>query len=188
MPNFKANQPGLRSDKEKPQFPIFDGKIPSDGRKLDVKKSSEREREREVEREFPTGEGVGNTAAEKNTESNVAMEKPDDKRLIAEVFALYENKIGQLNGNTAEGIKGWLKEHPADKVKEAINEAASYGAHSPAYINRILEDWKATGYKPRKRGQNARTQTNSGSKYRQLPTPEQLAAENEEYIREHGGR
>lgn len=52
-----------------------------------------------------------------------------------------------LTPTIADGIKDWLNEHPADKVKEAIKEAVMAGVRKPSYINAILESWKLEGYK-----------------------------------------
>lgn len=61
------------------------------------------------------------------------------------VFRLYEQNIGLLTPLIAERLVDALETYPAEWIADAVAEAVSYNRRSWRYINRILENWAATG-------------------------------------------
>lgn len=104
-------------------------------------------------------------------EEAAAASFQENKNGHGPIFELYESEIGALTPTIADGIKLWLSEHPADYVRDAIKEAVKYNTRKPAYINTVLETWKANDYKknkPKSRASPAKTRWND------LPTGAEL--------------
>lgn len=65
------------------------------------------------------------------------------------IIQLYEEKVGMLSPILLDELKRIEVTYPQDWIEDAIDEAVKNGAHSIRYISRILESWKAKGYKAR---------------------------------------
>jgi DnaD/phage-associated family protein len=61
------------------------------------------------------------------------------------VFRLYEQNVGILTPLIADHLIDALETYPRDWIEDAINEAVTYNRRSWRYIQRILEQWTATG-------------------------------------------
>ena len=64
------------------------------------------------------------------------------------VFRLYEQNIGLLTPLIADHLVDALETYPHPWIEEAIAEAVSYNRRSWRYVQRILENWAATGRDP----------------------------------------
>ncbi len=145
---------------------------------------------------FPYLKGKTSTpdlATAKDSKDNINSIPPvvDDK--TGEVFRFYEQEMGHvLTPTIAEGIKGWLEEHPPERVKEAIRRAVLQGVRKPSYVNGILENWRTNGYDSERRderrgyGQPGAYRTNNSPPGGRLKTTAELAADNEQWLRAHG--
>ena len=132
MPGFVGEQIGLRYDKEKAEFPTFDGKITESSRK----KSPLRGREGD-------GEGEGEGEVESSSSSSSSMKTPT----LEKVLDLYAQNIAN---NTPE-IDGYIETayevYGGEWISEAIGEAVRQNKKTWAYIEGILRNWQQYGYK-----------------------------------------
>lgn len=72
------------------------------------------------------------------------------------IFRRYEQNIGLLTPLIADHLVDAMETYPQEWIEEAINEAVSYNKRSWRYIQRILENWAATG-----RGEREATEPHS---------------------------
>jgi len=61
------------------------------------------------------------------------------------VFRLYEQNIGLLSPIIADQIVRAMERYPRDWIEDAIGEAVVYNRRNWRYIQRILQNWAATG-------------------------------------------
>jgi DNA replication protein len=61
------------------------------------------------------------------------------------VFRLYEQNIGLLSPLIADQLVRAMERYPRDWIEDAIGEAVAYNRRSWRYIQRILQNWAATG-------------------------------------------
>ena len=123
MPGFKGEQIGLRYDKEKPDFPTFDGKKTEDvGQKLPLSRR-EVEEEQEVEEE-----GCCNSSKENE-----------------DVFETYRENIGELSEDMENEIVLAVKRFTAQWVVDAIREAVKHNKRTWVYVAGILKNWERFG-------------------------------------------
>jgi DnaD/phage-associated family protein len=64
------------------------------------------------------------------------------------VFRLYEQNIGLLSPIIADQIVRAMERYPRDWIEDAIGEAVTYNRRNWRYIQRILQNWAATGRSP----------------------------------------
>jgi DnaD/phage-associated family protein len=69
---------------------------------------------------------------------------------------LYEQNIGLLSPLIADHLVKAMERYPRDWIEDAIGEAVAYNRRSWRYIQRILQNWAATG----------RTEARSGNEER----------------------
>ena len=125
MPGFEGEQIGLRKDKEKGEFPTFDGKITeSVGQKSPLSR-----REVEVEEEV-----------EENTPSlsNLSPSKED-------VIEVYRENFGEPSEDMENELKLACVQFSPAWVVDAIKEAVKRGKKDWRYIARILKNWRRFG-------------------------------------------
>lgn len=139
MTGFASEQTGLRYDKEKPEFPTFDGK----NTEMILKKSARTEQEVEVEVE--TKQEVEDKEKTKQKESSVRFLKS-----IEEVIVLYQENV-LLGATVSEDMEteletacGW---YSPDWVYDAIGEAIAQNQPHWRYIVGILRNWSKYGKK-----------------------------------------
>ena len=61
------------------------------------------------------------------------------------VFRLYEQNIGLLSPIIADQLVRAMERYPREWIEDAIGEAVSYNRRNWRYIQRILQNWAATG-------------------------------------------
>jgi DnaD/phage-associated family protein len=61
------------------------------------------------------------------------------------IFRLYEQNIGLLSPLIADHLVKAMERYPRDWIEDAIGEAVAYNRRSWRYIQRILQNWAATG-------------------------------------------
>lgn len=61
------------------------------------------------------------------------------------IYALYEQNIGVINGHIADELKDAEHEYPAAWIADAIKEATENNAKSWRYVRTVLENWKQKG-------------------------------------------
>lgn len=83
---------------------------------------------------------------ETSTESSTGeKEKPSDTPGVAMVFSCYETNIGQLTAYLSELIAQAVDDFGAVLVMDAIKTATTANVRKWAYVNGILERWRANG-------------------------------------------
>ena len=73
-------------------------------------------------------------------------ERGDGPRPRSNVFSVYEREIGPLTPSIAEKIKLAEEIHSEEKIIEAFEIASANNARNWAYVQAILERWRAHGY------------------------------------------
>lgn len=68
----------------------------------------------------------------------VAPERPT-------IFRLYEQNIGLLSPIITDQLIQAMERYPRDWIEDAIGEAVAYNRRNWRYIQRILQNWAATG-------------------------------------------
>jgi DnaD/phage-associated family protein len=61
------------------------------------------------------------------------------------IFRLYEQNIGLLSPLIADQLVKAMERYPREWIEDAIGEAVAYNRRSWRYIQRILQNWAATG-------------------------------------------
>ena len=61
------------------------------------------------------------------------------------VFRLYEQNIGLLSPIIADQLVRAMERYPREWIEDAIGEAVAYNRRNWRYIQRILQNWAATG-------------------------------------------
>jgi len=127
MPGFIEEQIGLRRDKEKPEFPTFDGKnTESVGQKSPLsRREVEVEDKEEVEENTPSL-------------SNLSPSEED-------AFELYRQNFGEIGEDMEKELEIAVTKFSAAWVIDAIQEAVKRGKKDWRYIARILENWRKFG-------------------------------------------
>jgi DNA replication protein len=80
-----------------------------------------------------------------NSSSGVAAKGVEIEITRPSLFSLYEKNIGLLTPLLTEQIVAAMQHYPVDWIEEAIGEAVSYNRRNWRYIQRILENWAASG-------------------------------------------
>lgn len=127
MPGFPSEQTGLRYDKEKPEFPTFDGK----NTEMILEKSARTEQEVEVE-----------------VETKV---KDSSSYNIEKVIEVFESNIlddSQVSEETQGELEKAVNIYTAAWVLDAIREANIANKRSWLYIAGVLKNWKKYGRSP----------------------------------------
>lgn len=126
MPGFPSEQTGLRYDKEKPEFPTFDGKNTENGGQ-----------------ESPLREGEGEVEIKEETNSSSFN--------IEKVIEVFESNILD-DSQVTEEMQGELEKavsiYSAAWVLDAIREAVRANKRSWLYIAGVLKNWKRYGRSP----------------------------------------
>jgi len=127
MPGFASEQTGLRYDKEKPEFPTFDGK----NTEIIPEKSVVTEQEVEVETE---------------------QEVKEESVSLLDVYEVYKKEImGSLDESASipedieEELEATVKIFTAAWVIDAIREGVKRKRKDWRYITGILKNWKRYG-------------------------------------------
>lgn len=61
------------------------------------------------------------------------------------IFRLYEQNVGLLSPLIADQLVKAMERYPREWIEDAIGEAVAYNRRSWRYIQRILQNWAATG-------------------------------------------
>ena len=141
MPGFASEQTGLRYDKEKPEFPTFDGK--NTETILEKSARTEQEVEGEVEGEIE----VENKEETKQEESSVRFLKSTE-----EVITLYQENVllgATISEDTEIELKTICGRYSPDWAYDAIREAIEQNHPDWRYIVGILRNWAKYGRKKR---------------------------------------
>jgi hypothetical protein len=143
MPGFEGEQIGLRKDKEKGEFPTFDGKMTeSVGQKFPLRG---REGEGEVEQEVEVETKEEDKEETKQEESLVQSSKS-----IKEILFTYQENI-LLGATVPEDIENEIKSacgrYSPWWVYDAIREACRANHPDWGYIMGILRKWSKEGKK-----------------------------------------
>lgn len=122
MPGFKGEQIGLRYDKEKPDFPTFDGNNTEEiGQKLPLSR-------REVEEETKEESVIGKLIINKES-----------------VLEVYQKEIGEPSEDMENEIDLACQRFTPEWVRDAIREAVKRGRKDWYYVAGILKNWKRYG-------------------------------------------
>jgi len=121
MPGFVGEQIGLRYDKEKPEFPIFDGN--------------------NTEKVGGKGKGRGREVEEEDKEESSSLE---------EIINLYKKMVGlreeeSLSESLEDEIKKAIDIFSDAWVHDAIEEAIRKNKRHWGYVVGILDNWKRFG-------------------------------------------
>jgi len=125
MPGFEGEQIGLRKDKEKGDFPTFDGKITESIRQ----KAPLSRREVEVEEEV------------KEEGSLSSLSSPS----LQDVKDFYQKNFGEVTEDMENELRLATIKFSPSWVIDAIQEAVKRGKTDWRYIARILENWQRFG-------------------------------------------
>jgi DnaD/phage-associated family protein len=137
MPGFDSEQIGLRKDKEKPEFPTFDGKMTESIRQKAPLSRTEGEGEGEQEIKVE-GSSSSSLSPQKMSGSNA----PD---IYLRVYKIYEDNIGKITEQAKEAINNAIKEYTDKWVSDAIKEAGMRDQPKWIYVKGILRNWKRDG-------------------------------------------
>lgn len=138
MPGFESEQIGLRKDKEKPEFPTFDGNNTEDvGQTVPLRgREGEVEVEQEVKQESVMNELI-------NKESVLEVYKK-------EIAGLHEEE--SLREDVERDIEDAINIFSVAWVSDAIRVAIKQNGRTWGYIAKILKNWKRYGKEPRNKG------------------------------------
>jgi hypothetical protein len=137
MPGFKDEQIGLRYDKEKPEFPTFDGK---------------------------DTENVGGKGKGRGRGSRREVEEESNSLSIEEIITLYKKMMGfreeeSLDEEVEKDISITIERFSAawviDALQKTINQS-DYRKHHWGYVVGILETWRREEQRIRKLGKGGR--------------------------------
>ena len=134
MPGFADEQVGLRRDKEKGEFPTFDGRLTeSVGQTIPLSR-----REVEVEREGEVNEKITPLPpSPKNASSSSSGKKDED-----DVFKILEQEhIPAMR----EDVELAVKRFTGNWVHDAIKVAVKSGVLQWRYVAKVLLNWKKEG-------------------------------------------
>jgi len=134
MPGFASEQTGLRYDKEKPEFPTFDGKN-TETIQQNVPLSRREQNRREVEEE------VEGSSSSLFPQKNVSV----NTDIFSGVYKTYEDNIGKITEQLKEALNKAIEEYTSEWVIEAIKEAALREQPKWIYVKGILKNWKTGG-------------------------------------------
>lgn len=141
MPGFVDEQIGLRRDKEKPEFPLFDGKVTESVGQTVPLREVEVERKVEVEDKVKDNPPISPLSSETENE-NVKNWKSFPT--IEQVIGIYQEKI-LLGGTVTEEMDKELRiaceRYRPGLVRRAILEAVTHKHPSWRYIIGILQNW-----------------------------------------------
>ena len=139
MPGFVGEQIGLRRDKEKPEFPTFDGKITESVGQIVPLNRTEQE-----------GEVEGEVEVEDKEKTKQEKSKVRFSKSIEEVMSLYQENI-LLGATITEDMENEIKiscgRYSPDWVYDAIREAVAQNQPHWRYIVGILRNWSKYGKK-----------------------------------------
>ena len=124
MPGFVGEQVGLRYDKEKSEFPTFDGKETEQiGQTTDTR-----------------GRGRGSRREEE-------VETKGSSRCLSKenIIQLYEENIGSVTESLENEIDLAIKRFTAAWVGDAIREAVLHNKPTWVYVAGILKNWERYG-------------------------------------------
>jgi DnaD/phage-associated family protein len=124
-------------------------------------------------------------ASLKDDLSEITVDGNETDNNIAIISTCYEQNIGMLTPKIAEELRDLSREYSAEWFSEAVSEACRSNARRLNYVTRILERWKVDGFKSQKTGGGNGKGYQAGNK--QLANTEELAANTERFLREHGG-
>jgi len=82
---------------------------------------------------------------EKNSKKTNTSTSTVSSEEISSIAKIYQDAGFLVDGLTADWIKDSLKIYGFEWMKNAILEAANYGARNRAYVNKILSNWKSWG-------------------------------------------
>ncbi|MED3318397.1 DnaD domain protein [Bacillus wiedmannii] len=102
--------------------------------KTETKEKEETKTETKEKEETKTKEEAASCSSDKK----VAEENP---------IAFYEQNLGVLKPFVAEGINAWIEDLNAQLVIKAMKIALEKNAPNMSYVQGILRDWHAKGYK-----------------------------------------
>lgn len=92
--------------------------------------------------------GFEDPMKEKEETKEEAASCSSDKKVVEEnPIAFYEQNFGVLKPFVAEGINAWIEDLNAQLVIKAMKIALEKNAPNMSYIQGILRDWHAKGYK-----------------------------------------
>lgn len=129
------NRPMERTIERKPSDgKPFDGN-PSDGFPSDGKPSHL------LSTDLPSTNGL--STKEQSTSSSPPPVPPDDGWQI--VRHAYESNIGAFTSMSSEMVQSAYAEHGATVIVEAIKEAVVHNKRKWAYVDSILQNWRANG-------------------------------------------
>jgi DnaD/phage-associated family protein len=149
FPNFDKNQPGMRKEKEAPsRIPCPPSVRPSssldnlsDGVSTELVRSKD---------------GVSTSLVpfkrkEKKRKEEKGIE-PAEPAAAENIFSLYSSEIGPLTAMIGDSLKEAEKVYPVEWFQPAFKEAADHNARSWKYIEAILKNWQANGFKSKSNG------------------------------------
>ncbi len=63
------------------------------------------------------------------------------------IYSWYESNIGPITPLMADALKDAEQDYPREWIIEAFKEALAHNVRNWAYVSKILETWRAHGYK-----------------------------------------
>jgi DnaD/phage-associated family protein len=147
MPGFVDEQIGLRRDKEKPDFPPFDGKLTEIVGQTVPLREVEVERKVEVEEEVKDDPPISPLSSDPENNENIKNFFPTTDQVIW----FYQEQI-LLGGTVTEEMDKELhaacERYGPGLVNKAVKEAKRVNKPSWRYIMGILTNWQRDGKVP----------------------------------------
>lgn len=93
--------------------------------------------------------GIGNFSEtlEKRTRNNNKNEEEYSSSIYAHVIKTYEENFGVISSQVSQSINGWIDDLGEDLVLEAMRIAYKKNKRFWGYVEGILRDWAAKGYR-----------------------------------------
>lgn len=98
------------------------------------------------------------------------------------LFKLYESEIGTITARVADVLNESLDEYPHEWFEPAISEAVRNNARNWAYVEAILKNWKAHGF--RNKNGKPKSRASPGSPPTEYTAEAKKQAAQEEYRRQ----
>ncbi len=140
-PGFADNQPGLRRERERSDYPLppttrqVDDKMPADCPRDDAEMSAENNL---------TKSNLTELQLQDNAEADIVVVVPDEG--LKAVVGAWQDSAGLLSATLRDHLIQLTDEFGHDWVKDAILEATRHqGRPSIAYIEGILRNWRTKG-------------------------------------------
>lgn len=119
------------------------------------------------------GNSMSRGSHENVTEEDREEDKETEKDIEIVAATLLKHKF-PFNPNTGTIISGWKEDFSDDIIVRAIEDAASHGARSLNYVDRIIIGWKANGVPPTR--EERVSQAKSDRQGKQSPAKNQSVA------------